>query len=118
MASLWKSFVEAMAPPKQGEQVQGEGVTLNCTVGGHPLSHMSHKVAMLGSQAPKLLWNTERSEQTLMWIQPEKTEMPGWKGVDGESDVEFQDSREVLHPGTLADSITVPRSVPTTSMTI
>ena len=83
MASLWKSSVEAMAPPKQGKQVQADGVTLNCMVGGVHCLTMSCKVAMLGSQAPKLLWNTERSKQTLMWIQPERTEMPGWKGAMG-----------------------------------
>ena len=37
-SSLWKSFVEAVVP-KREEPVQGEGVTHNCTVGGHPLSH-------------------------------------------------------------------------------
>ena len=36
---------------------------------------------------------------------------------DGDSDLEIQDSREVLHPGSLAASITVPESVPATSMT-
>ena len=39
------------------------------------------------------------------------------EGSNGDSDVEFQDSREVLHPGILADSITVLRLVPTTSVT-
>ena len=39
------------------------------------------------------------------------------EGSDGDSDVEFQDSREVLHPRTLTDSVTVPRSIPTTSVT-
>ena len=39
------------------------------------------------------------------------------EGSNGESDVKFQDSREVLHPRTLADSIVVPRSILTTSMT-
>ena len=38
------------------------------------------------------------------------------EGSDGDSGVEFQDSREALHPGTLADSVTVLRLVPTTSM--
>ena len=39
------------------------------------------------------------------------------EGRDGDSDVEFQDSREVLHPGTLGDSVAVSRSVSTTSVT-
>ena len=55
MASLWKSFVEVMAPPKQGEQVQEEGVLLNHMVGGHPLSHhesQSSHARESGSKAP------------------------------------------------------------------
>ena len=39
------------------------------------------------------------------------------EGSDGDSDVEFQDSREVLHPRVLADSVTVRKIVPTTSVT-
>ena len=39
MAHLWKSFVDALAPPKQDEWPRREGVTLNCTVGECPLSH-------------------------------------------------------------------------------
>ena len=31
--------MEALAPPQCGEQQWGEGVTLNHTVSGHPLSH-------------------------------------------------------------------------------
>ena len=38
-------------------------------------------------------------------------------GSDTDSDLEFQDSREVLHPGSLAASIIVSRSVPATSTT-
>ena len=30
--------MEALAPPQQGEQARREGVTLNHTVGEHPLS--------------------------------------------------------------------------------
>ena len=55
MASLWKSSVEAMAPPKQGKQVQADGVTLNCMVGGRPLSHhelQSSHARESGSKAP------------------------------------------------------------------
>ena len=39
------------------------------------------------------------------------------EGSDGDSDSEFHDSREVLHPGNLVESVAVPKSVPTTLMT-
>ena len=39
MAQLWKSFMEALAPPQQAERPRREGVTLNRTVGERPLSH-------------------------------------------------------------------------------
>ena len=109
--------MEAMAPPKQGEQAQGEGVTLNCTVGGHPLSHCesrSSHVRESGSKAPL----EHREVQANLNVDPAREDQNARvEGSDGDSDVEFQDSREVLHPGTLADSIAVPRSVPTTSVT-
>ena len=38
MAQLWKSFMDALAPPKQNEWPRREGVTLNCMVGERPLS--------------------------------------------------------------------------------
>ena len=34
---LWKSFMEALAPPRQDQQPRRGGVALNRTVGGHPL---------------------------------------------------------------------------------
>ena len=38
MAHLWKSFVDALAPPKRDEQPRREGVALNRMVGERPLS--------------------------------------------------------------------------------
>ena len=55
MAQLWKSFVEALAPPQCGEQPKREGVTLNRTVGECPLSHQdqpSNQTEGLSSRAP------------------------------------------------------------------
>ena len=39
------------------------------------------------------------------------------EGNNGDSDLELQDSREILHLRNLAESIAVPKSVPTTLMT-
>ena len=38
MAHLWKSFVDAFAPPKQNEWPRREGVTLNRTVDERQMS--------------------------------------------------------------------------------
>ena len=36
---LWKSFMEALAPPRRDLRQRREGVTLNRMVGERPLSH-------------------------------------------------------------------------------
>ena len=112
MANLWKSFVEAIAPPQCGEQVQGDGVALNCMVGGHPLSHREPTSSHVGSA-------TECQEvRAGLNVNPTR-EMRNARveGSDEDSDVEFQDSREALPPRSLVDSITAPRFHPTTSAT-
>ena len=38
MAQLWKSFMEALAPPQWAERPRRGGVTLNRMVDEHPLS--------------------------------------------------------------------------------
>ena len=106
-----------MAPPKHGEQVQGEGVTLNHMVGGHPLSYhepQNSHAKESGSRVP-LECREVRADPN---VDPAREDQNARvEGSNGDSDVEFQDSREVLHPRTLADSITAPRSIPTTSVT-
>ena len=47
--------MEALAPPQCGEQQRGEGVALNCMVGGCPLSHHEQPTGHAerpGSRAP------------------------------------------------------------------
>ena len=47
--------MEALAPPQCGEQQWGEGVALNHTVSGHPLSHHEQPTSHAegpGSRAP------------------------------------------------------------------
>ena len=47
--------MEALAPPQHGEQQWGEGVTLNCMVGGHLLSRREQPTSHAegpGSRAP------------------------------------------------------------------
>ena len=39
MAHLWKSFVDALAPPRQSEWPRRGGVALNRTVDEHQLPH-------------------------------------------------------------------------------
>ena len=117
MASLWKSFVEAMAPPKHGKQVQGGGVTLNCMVHGRPLSHCepqgSHAKES-GSKAP-LEHREVRADLNVDLARENRNARV--EGIKGDSDVELQESGEAMHPGTLANSIAAPRTVPTTSVT-
>ena len=54
MAQLWKSFVEALAPPQRGEWPRREGVTLNHLVGERPLSRCepSNQAEGQSSRAP------------------------------------------------------------------
>ena len=53
--------MEALASPQRGEQQRGEGVTLNRTVSGHPLSRREQADSHAEGQALELLWNIERS---------------------------------------------------------
>ena len=106
-----------MAPPQHGESVQGEGVALNWTVGGRQLSHRESQSSHARESSFKAPLK-HREVRADLNVHPVREDWNARvEGSDGDSDVEFQDSREVLHPGTLADSIAVPRSVPTTSVT-
>ena len=109
MAQLWKSFVEALAPPQCGKQQRGEGVALNQMFGECPLSHReqpnSHAEG-LSSRAPPEYWEVVQSDLN---VAPARVSQGARVGeVDSDSDVEFQDSREVLPTRSLADFIAVP----------
>ena len=103
MASLWKFC--------------GSYGSTNWMVDGHQLSHhksWSSHFRESSSKAPlehREVWANHN-------VHPAREDqIARMEGSNGDSDVEFQDSREVLHPGTFADSIAVPRSVPITSVT-
>ena len=45
---LWKSFLEALAPPRREQQPRRGGVTLNRTVGGRPLPRLEAEGQAVG----------------------------------------------------------------------
>ena len=107
MAQLWKSLMDALAPPQQGEQARREGVALNQTVDECPLSHrnqLSNQAGGQGSRAP-----LEYREVICSDLNVALAKETHSARVDSDSDVEFQDSREVLPTRSLPDSIAVPR---------
>ena len=109
MAQLWKSFMEALALP-HGELQRGEGVALNRMVSGCPLSHHeqpnSHTEGP-GSRAPPEYQEVICSDLNVNLARESQGSRVEEDELD--SDVEFQDSREVLPTRSLADSIAAPR---------
>ena len=115
MAQLWKSFMEALAPPQHGEQQWGEGVTLNRTVSGCPLSCHDQPTSHAegpGSRAPPEYWEVISSDLNVDLAR--ETRSARVEETEQDSDVEPQDTREALPPRSLADSIAAPRFTPTT----
>ena len=102
--------MDALAPPQRGEEARREGVTLNRTVGGCPLSRheqSSSQAEGQSSRAPPEYQEVICSDLNI--ASAKETHSARVVEVDSDSDVEFQDSREVLPTRSLADSITVPR---------
>ena len=97
MAHLWKSFVDALAPPKWDEWRRREGVTLNCTVGEHPLSHHEPSSQAVGqsSRAPLEYREVMRADLN---IPPSRETSAKVAKVDSGSEDEFQDSKEYFPP--------------------
>ena len=93
MAHLWKSFVDAMAPPKQDEQPRREGVALNQTVGERPLSHREPSSQTVGqsSKAPPEYREVKRADLN---IPPTRETSARVAEVNSSSEDEFQDSKE------------------------
>ena len=56
---LWKSFLEALAPPRREQQPRRGGVALNRTVGGRPLPRIEAE-RQPGAEVPELCRGTER----------------------------------------------------------
>ena len=111
--------MEALAPPQHGKQQRREGVALNRTVGERPLSRreqLSSRAEGLSSRAPPEYQEVMHCDLNLAPARDTQSARVG--EVDSDSDVEFQDSREVLPTRSLADSIAVPRVPQTTTLEI
>ena len=108
MAHLWKSFVEALAPPRQAERPRRGGVTLNHTVDEHqlPRHEPSNQPADRSSRAA-----LESREVTRANLNRPPQRIPSARvvEVDSSSDEEFQDSRTEHQSRSLAESITAVR---------
>ena len=105
---LWKSFVEALAPPRRDQQPRRGGVTLNCMVGGCPLPHCEANSQVVGRGSGALSRNREVTRANLNVPQPR---IPSARAaeVDLSSDNEFQDSNTEQLPRSLAELITATR---------
>ena len=113
MAQLWKSFVEALAPPRHDQQQRGEGVALNRMVGERPLSRREANSQAVGRGSRALPEYREVTRANLN-IPPQRIPSAGVAEVDSSSDEEFQDSKTEQQPRSLAKSITATR-VPQTA---
>ena len=90
MAQLWKSFMEALAPPQHNEQQQGEGVALNRMVGGHPLSRHEQPTSHAegpGSRAPPEYQEVIHSDLN---VDPARETQSTRVEDEQDSDVEFR----------------------------
>ena len=102
--------MDALAPLQQGDQARREGVALNHMVDECPLSHHNQLSNQAGSQSSRApLEYQEVIHSDLNIASAKETCSARVVEVDSDSDVEFQDSREVLPTRSLADSIVVPR---------
>ena len=102
--------MDALAPQQQGYQARRKGVTLNHMVGGHPLSRCeqpSSQAEGQSSRAPPEYREVICSDLNI--ASAKVIHSARVVEVDSDSDVKFQDSREVLPTRSLADSIAVPR---------
>ena len=108
MAHLWKSFVDALAPPKRDQQQRREGVALNRTVGEHPLSRHEANSQAVGQGSGALPEYHEVTRANLN-VPPQRIPSARVAEVDSSSDDEFQDSKTEQQPRSLAESITATR---------
>ena len=67
---LWKSFMEALAPPRRDQQPRRGGVTLNRTVGGRPLPRREADGQAVGRGSGALPGNREVMRANLNVPQP------------------------------------------------
>ena len=101
--------MEALAPPQQAERPRREGVTLNRMVDERLLSHCESGRSVESQSTRAQLENREVICADLNVDPAKETCGARVAEVESDSDVEFQDSREVQPTRTLADSITAPK---------
>ena len=104
---LWKSFMEALAPPRREQQPRRGGVALNRTVGGHPLPRIEAEPRGRGAGA--LSGNREVMRANLNAPPPSNTSARATAEVDSSSEEEFQDSNNEPVSMSLAQAITAIR---------
>ena len=104
---LWKSFMEALAPPRREQQPRRGGVALNRTVGGRPLPHVEAEPRGIGARA--LSGNREVMRANLNAPPPSNTSARATAEVDSSSEEEFQDSNTEAVSMSLAQAITATR---------
>ena len=109
MAHLWKSFVDALAPPRQIANGQGEGVSLwavrlmsvNCLT-----DEPSNRPEDWSSRAVPEFWEFQRADLNRA---PARETSARVAEVDSSSEDEFQDSKEDPPSRSLAESVTATR---------
>ena len=108
MAHLWKSFVEALAPPKHDQQPRRGCVALNRMVGERPLPRReaNSQAVGRGSRAPPEYQEVTRANLN---VPPQRIPSARVAEVDSSSDEEFQDSKTEQLPRSLAKLITATR---------
>ena len=107
MAHLWKSFVDALAPPRQSEWPRRGGVALNRTVDERQLScrEPSNRPEDRSSRANPESQEVQRVDLNRALARETSARVAE---VDSSSD-EFQDSKEGSPPRSLAESVTATR---------
>ena len=89
---LWKSFLEALAPPRREQQPRRWGVTLNHMVGGRPLPRLEAEGQAVGRGSGTLSGNREVMRANLNAPPPSNPSARATE-VDSSSEEEFQDSK-------------------------
>ena len=115
MAQLWKSFMEALAPPQWAGRPRREGVTLNRMVGECPLSRweLSRPVESQSTRALSEYREVQRVDLNIPLARETSAKVDE---VDSDSDDDFQDSREALPTRSSADPITITRVPQSTTL--
>ena len=108
MAHLWKSFVDALAPPRQSERPRRRGVALNHTVDEYQLSRQESS-NWPGDRSSRAVPESREVQRADLNRLPARETSARVAEVDLSSEDEFQDSKEGPPPRSLAESVTATR---------